>query len=153
MKNTALSDLLTPEGRTNRLKFFLITTVILTITASINIYIQNNQDLSMGYSMAFLIALTFMLYVSIVNTIKRLHDIDKSGWYSIIMFVPYTSAALGLLLMVIKGNESKNQYGENPLKGKVVKKAPAKKAVKKSTAKKPATKKVAKKKTATKKKK
>ena len=48
-----------------------------------------------------------VLIPSIAVAIRRMHDVGKSGWYSI---VPIYS----LILACIEGDKGDNQYGDNP---------------------------------------
>lgn len=48
---------------------------------------------------------------------RRLHDIDKSGWWQLIGIIPL----LGLIVLIVwycrKGGEGDNRFGGNPLAG------------------------------------
>ena len=63
-----------------------------------------------------LVGLNIIIYVpSISISVRRLHDIDRTGWWSL------TSVLLPLVIvyvMVKKGTIGKNSYGEDPLKDK-----------------------------------
>ncbi|WP_341678660.1 DUF805 domain-containing protein [Niveibacterium sp. SC-1] len=48
------------------------------------------------------------------GTALRLHDIDQSGWYSPICFVPYLNLVLFLLLVVMRGSDDNNRFGHQP---------------------------------------
>jgi uncharacterized protein len=47
--------------------------------------------------------------------IKRLHDINKSGGFAFLMFVPPLNLILGIVLLFMKGTIGPNQYGDDPL--------------------------------------
>lgn len=55
------------------------------------------------------------LLVMISVTIRRLHDLDMSGWYTLIYFLPI---GLGFIIMAIicsrKGTPGPNRFGQNP---------------------------------------
>ena len=44
--------------------------------------------------------------------VRRLHDLGKSGWYSLLCFFPYVSFVILLYLLLKKGQNSANQFGE-----------------------------------------
>jgi len=46
---------------------------------------------------------------------RRLHDINKSGWWQLISFIPLVGPIVMLVFTVIKGNEGENRFGEDPL--------------------------------------
>ena len=52
--------------------------------------------------------------------IRRLHDIDLTGYFVLLNFIPFVN--LGLLLYVLfkKGTEGDNAYGPDPLEGSAV---------------------------------
>ena len=53
-----------------------------------------------------------MIY-SIKFTIKRLHDLGRSGIHSIWFVVPIVGQILVILLLFLKGNDGQNNYGIN----------------------------------------
>jgi len=46
-------------------------------------------------------------------SVRRLHDINESGWYSLLTFVPISQFFI-LYLMFKKGTPGPNKYGEPP---------------------------------------
>ncbi|WP_171530977.1 DUF805 domain-containing protein [Acinetobacter defluvii] len=51
-----------------------------------------------------------------------LHDLNQSGWWSVLIFVPVLSFILYLYLMFFKGGEKRNSYlwfsSRNPIMGR-----------------------------------
>ncbi len=43
--------------------------------------------------------------------IKRLHDLDKSGWLYLLGIIPIVNFFFGIYLIVWKGTEGDNRYG------------------------------------------
>ena len=60
-----------------------------------------------------LVALALFL-PGLAVTIRRLHDIGKSGWWVLIAFIPILGAIILLIFMVTPGNAGSNQYGPDP---------------------------------------
>ena len=62
----------------------------------------------------------FSLYVLgtlipiIALSVRRLHDIGKSGWWYFIQFVPLIGGIWLLILLVTDSQPGSNQYGPNP---------------------------------------
>ena len=50
---------------------------------------------------------------SIMVSIRRLHDIGKSGWWYLISFIPYVGSIIIMILAMIDSKED-NEYGVNP---------------------------------------
>ena len=48
--------------------------------------------------------------------IRRLHDINKSGWWFLLWFIPLIGTIWQIVLLCKKGDEGKNRFGNNPLK-------------------------------------
>lgn len=51
---------------------------------------------------------------SIAVTVRRLHDIDKSGWWYFICFIPFVGPFWALFLALTDGTDGPNQYGPDP---------------------------------------
>ncbi len=49
-------------------------------------------------------------------TIRRLHDVGKSGWWILISLIPIASLIL-LYWLIIEGNKGDNAFGPHPLNG------------------------------------
>lgn len=47
-------------------------------------------------------------------SVRRLHDIGKSGWWLLIAFIPLIGGIWLLILHAQDGQPGSNQYGENP---------------------------------------
>jgi uncharacterized membrane protein YhaH (DUF805 family) len=78
-------------------------------------------DLSIGSSNEnlFLLTLLFILpinfvilYLFMVNHVKRLHDLNKSGWWALLFFVPFVNVVFLFYLFLAKGQAKDNQYGQ-----------------------------------------
>jgi uncharacterized membrane protein YhaH (DUF805 family) len=48
-------------------------------------------------------------------TVRRLHDLDKSGWWLLIAFVPLIGAIVLLVWFLSRGTVGANRFGEDPL--------------------------------------
>ncbi len=55
--------------------------------------------------------------LSVRWSILRLHDLDRSGWWSLTMAVPSLNAGVGLILSLWPGTKDDNDYGEVPAEG------------------------------------
>ena len=55
-----------------------------------------------------------MLLPMIAVSVRRMHDIGKSGWWLFITFVPVIGSLWYLFLTIQDGQPGSNQYGENP---------------------------------------
>ena len=76
-----------------------------------------------GTALGFMVDPSFaylnLLYIlvaiipGIAVTVRRLHDINRSGWYILLGFIPLINLLL-IIYMVRDSNPGENQYGPNP---------------------------------------
>ena len=52
----------------------------------------------------------------ITVTVRRLHDVNRSGWWILISFIPFVGSLIVLVLLIDKGTEGSNKFGNYPLK-------------------------------------
>ncbi len=95
-----------PSGRINRQTFLLAYAAIVgaqyAIYYAVTIY---KLPEALGY-------LSFILSISpFLLAVKRWHDMDKSAWYLISLFIPFINIAAILELIIFAGDEAENQYG------------------------------------------
>ena len=70
----------------------------------------------------FLVVFVVTLPPSIALTVRRLHDINLSGWftlYMLIMLIPVIGEAIAIIISivigVVQGSAESNKFGENPV--------------------------------------
>jgi len=51
---------------------------------------------------------------SIAVTTRRLHDIDKSGWWQLINIIPLIGSLIFLVWITSLGRRGSNRFGDNP---------------------------------------
>ena len=55
-----------------------------------------------------------VLIPSLAVTVRRLHDIDRSGWWILINLIPLIGTIVLLVFAVSEGTPGTNRYGPNP---------------------------------------
>ena len=104
------------KGRARRKEYWMFT-LINAIVALIAVSLDNVLGLA---NEDFLIGPIYMLYVlamllpSLAVSVRRLHDIGKSGWMVLISFIPIIGGIWLLILFVTDGQVGENEYGLNP---------------------------------------
>ncbi len=88
---------------------FIISIVLIIIDAVIGSF---NPDVGMGflggvYALAILIP-------SIAVAVRRLHDIDRSGWWLLIGMIPLIGGLVLLFFAVQDSKPGPNRFGANP---------------------------------------
>ena len=51
---------------------------------------------------------------TIAVTIRRLHDTNRSGWYFLIILIPFIGGIVLIVFTVLDSTPGENQYGSNP---------------------------------------
>jgi len=56
-----------------------------------------------------------LLLPTLAVQVRRLHDLDRSGWWILISFIPILGAIILLVWFCTKGTEGENRFGADPL--------------------------------------
>ncbi|NLI72319.1 MAG: DUF805 domain-containing protein [Bacteroidales bacterium] len=108
------------HGRSRRREFWMfalfciiVYTVAMILDNALGItYELLGQDVSYGpiYSIVGLA----LLVPSLAVGVRRLHDIDKSGWYILVNLIPIIGNIWFIVMMITEGTKGDNQYGPDP---------------------------------------
>ena len=81
--------------------------------------IKNSSSSSNNYiiilSVFIGILYIIIIYIIIVTYIKRLHDLDKSGWWILLLFVPFANFYLWIICGFFKWTIWENRFWPDPL--------------------------------------
>lgn len=104
------------KGRCRRKTFwiFVLINVLISVMLGIvdallglNIF-QDEGLLSFIYSLAVLVP-------TITVSVRRLHDLDRSGWWLLLVLLPLIGSLLLLICFCFKGSQGPNRFGADPL--------------------------------------
>ncbi|NLO71365.1 MAG: DUF805 domain-containing protein [Porphyromonadaceae bacterium] len=108
------------SGRSRRKEFwmFFLFYLIVLLTALIldNILgttidiMETNTDFGLIYLISFISLLIPLVSVSV----RRLHDINKSGWFFLVIFIPLIGLIWFIIMAITEGDKGENQYGPDP---------------------------------------
>jgi uncharacterized membrane protein YhaH (DUF805 family) len=60
--------------------------------------------------------LGFSTFIPLISlSVRRLHDIGKSGWWYLLIFIPVLGSLLLLFWAAKKSEDGENRFGSNPL--------------------------------------
>ena len=117
--------LLAINGRIGRLRYLaygiivtLVSVVIIGIAAAILIPVFATSA-GMSEATGILFVLVFylpLLIFSIILMKRRLNDLDKSGWWQLLIFIPIVGIIFGLYILSWPGTKGSNNYGLQPTK-------------------------------------
>lgn len=116
------------QGRANRAEYwlaYLMNCVILLLISGlilvIGLLVFKDFLVEKNELMLILLGLDGVLVVLyciatvipyITMTVRRLHDINASGWFILLIFIPYIGDFTLLILNLIRGTQGENRYGE-----------------------------------------
>jgi len=101
-----------PSSRLNRLRYWahaMLATIPFYIVLGIGAFLA--IQVSVVFWGIAVLAYIAMLVFGFILIIQRLHDLDKSGWLSLIILVPLANLFLLVFLIFFKGTEGRNKYG------------------------------------------
>jgi uncharacterized membrane protein YhaH (DUF805 family) len=104
------------SGRARRKEYwmFVLFNMIFAIVAIILDNILGIAKEGIGYGPLYGLYVLAMLIPGLAVTVRRLHDVGKSGWMILISLIPLIGTIWLLVLMVSDSNPGVNQYGQNP---------------------------------------
>lgn len=66
------------------------------------------------YGLFYSIYILGVFIPSLAVAVRRLHDVEKSGWFLFIILLPIIGAIWYFILMVSEGTGGENKYGADP---------------------------------------
>ena len=107
------------DGRSNRKPYWLGSLALglmqLAIILVLALMFGLSPD-SLGFDVMEALLSIIFLYPAFAITTKRWHDRDKSGWWSLILFVPLVGPIWMLVECgFLRGTEGPNRFGPDPL--------------------------------------
>ncbi|MDX5630496.1 MULTISPECIES: DUF805 domain-containing protein [unclassified Brenneria] len=98
------------SGRARRKEywmFYLFNIIVSFVIAIIDSALGLNAILLLIYSLAILLP-------GLAVTVRRLHDIGKSGWWILISMIPVVGGIVLLIFTCQDSQPAENQFGANP---------------------------------------
>jgi uncharacterized membrane protein YhaH (DUF805 family) len=103
------------SGRARRKEFWPYMLVFYIIFLALYIPVRNDPASPMIF--AFGLFSLALLLPTIAVFVRRLHDLDKSGWWYLINFVPLVGGIILLVMCIPEGTQGPNQHGPDPKAG------------------------------------
>ena len=101
--------------------YFLFTVLALIICMIIDVRMGTTFELDFGfgpmptpYGYVLIAYLIITLLPSLALSVRRMHDIDKTGWMLLVQFIPVVGGIWLLVLYCLPGTTGQNQYGPDP---------------------------------------
>ncbi len=114
---TCFQKYVTFSGRARRKEYwfwFLFSFVSIIVVSIIdkNLFLGNAYGKNGPLYTIFLLG-TFLPGLSVF--IRRLHDLDKSGWWALILIIPVIGFIVGIVWASMKGTVGDNRFGPDTL--------------------------------------
>ena len=103
------------NGRSTRAQFWLFTLVLGIILIACSIL-----DALLGFDKQGALVITGFVYVGhllplLAVTVRRLHDIDRTGWWVLLCFVPLVGVVVLIVFACLPSTAGANRFGPSPL--------------------------------------
>jgi uncharacterized membrane protein YhaH (DUF805 family) len=110
---TCFSKYVTFSGRARRPEYWywVLFGVLVAIAAAIldAVIFGTNSGVFSGLSSLAL------LLPNLAVTVRRLHDTDRSGWWMLILLLPFVGAVVLFVFMCLRGTAGLNRFGPEPM--------------------------------------
>ena len=113
-----MNHLFTLEGRITRASF-TITIISISIATGIlsfvfNMFLGTTETAGGAAALVGSLVALFGILVIACQLVRRLHDIDRSGWHYWLFLVPIYNLYLSVIVFFKKGTTGPNQFGNDP---------------------------------------
>ena len=105
------------SGRARRKEYwlFVLLCLILGILAAIVDIAADTWDPEEGMGTFTGLLILILILPSIGVTVRRLHDIDKSGWWCLVQIIPLVGPLVMILFACREGTVGSNRFGEDQI--------------------------------------
>jgi uncharacterized membrane protein YhaH (DUF805 family) len=104
------------SGRARRMEywyFVLFNIIVATVLALIDTLLGTTTGVSSFGILSGLYSLA-VLIPTLAVTVRRLHDIDRTGWWILINLIPLIGTIVLLVFALTPGTPGSNRYGPDP---------------------------------------
>jgi len=109
----ALKNYVKFDGRARRREYwlFFLFNFLITIGISIIDMLTGSYDPDLGLGTLGTIYGLLVLLPGIALAVRRLHDTGRSGWWLLLILIPFIGALILLIFFVLDSNEEGAKYG------------------------------------------
>lgn len=107
------------EGRARRSEYWWFVLFNLIVSALLALLFGNGHGMGEGAMMGGNLASNLWWLATILPSLavgaRRLHDIDRTGWWQLIWFVPLIGWIVLIVFFATRGTAGPNRFGNDPL--------------------------------------
>lgn len=100
------------KGRARRKEYWLYTLVMIVFSIVMSIIFKSHPT---AYRLSTFVYFIVFMIPGIAVSMRRLHDIGKSGWNFLLTLIPLVGPIILLVFYCRKSQEGENRYGPQPL--------------------------------------
>ena len=116
-----LGNFVTLDGRARRKEYWMLALFNLLILFSLSVVFVisaimegESSIASTLFSLLFLLYAIAVLFLTLAASVRRLHDTDRSGWWMLLVLIPYIGWLVLVIFFVMDGTVGENDYGDDP---------------------------------------
>jgi len=104
------------SGRARRAEYwyFVLFNIIVAVVLSLIDTLLGTFNFMQGVGLLSGLYALAVLIPTLAVTVRRLHDIDRTGWWIFINLIPLIGFIVLLVFAVTDGTPGSNRYGRNP---------------------------------------
>ena len=106
------------SGRASRSEywyFMLCNFLVIVLTIALGVICTAAfGEIGVVFTIIYFIYALAMLIPNIAVLVRRLHDVNKSGWFYFVALIPVIGSFWLLFLLFTAGDEGENDYGSDP---------------------------------------
>ena len=101
------------NGRMNRAKYwkYVLYGFIISLVIGFILHLLRLQGTALNGLINFIFSILCLPF-----GVRRLHDLNKSGWFFLLFFIPIVNFFFMIYFGFFKGTDGTNDYGPDPLK-------------------------------------
>lgn len=107
------------SGRARRSEYwlFVLAAFIATVVGAVPLLVFDANGGGPAATALLVLYILLVLAISVPKlavTFRRLHDIDKSAWWMLIVLIPAVGPVVLLVFLILDGTPGPNRYGQDP---------------------------------------
>jgi uncharacterized membrane protein YhaH (DUF805 family) len=110
------------DGRASRSEYWYFTLFYLVVSLLLGFLMELTSErygdssvLSILFILAYIIFYLWVIVAGLAVQVRRLHDLNKSGWLALLMLVPIVGPIILLVWNCTRGTFGMNRFGPEPL--------------------------------------
>lgn len=115
------------EGRSRRMEYWMyfLGVLIAAVVLSIVEGILGMSGMVLGvYGPLTTLLLLATFIPSLAVMVRRFHDQDRSGWFALLVLIPFVGGLIVLVFMLLEGTHGPNRFGPDPKRREAVTERP-----------------------------